>query len=435
MEKIQACAEFIEQSPTAFQTVETIRTRLLQQGFMELHENQRWTLQRQGKYFTTRNHSSLIAFTLPAEIQELTYNICASHSDVCSFKIKPESVLNRGGYVRLNTEGYGGMLCSTWLDRPLSIAGRAMIRCGSTLKEQLFDLKEPCCLIPNVAIHMNRQANEGMSWNKQIDLLPLIGMDAEKFDFKAFLSKRLGCLQKELVYVDGYLYNPQKCVVWGENKEFFSGPRLDDLEMAFASLQGFLESTNERSINVFGCFDNEEVGSRTRQGAASTFLADCLTRIALALGIQGEDYFAALARSLMVSCDNAHAVHPNHPEKADELNRPMPGKGIVIKFNAAQSYTSDAFSAAYFESLCKEAGVLTQTFCNRSDLVGGGTLGNISASQVSVPSVDVGLAQLAMHSTFETGATADIGYAIEALRAFFDHTIRMDGSGTLVFSK
>lgn len=434
MNYTKECANFIDRSPTAFHAIETIREQLKEYGFIELQEGQRWHIEKGGKYFTTRNHTSLIAFSIGSLLQKLTFNLCASHSDTCTFKIKPESVLNKNGYVQLNTEGYGGMLCSTWMDRPLSIAGRVMVKQNNQLKEQLFDLKQPCCLIPNVAIHMNRKANEEMKFNKQIDMLPMVGLNQAQFDFKAFLAKHLDLDPKAISYVDGYLYNPEKCVIWGEKNEFLSGPRLDDLEMAFATLQGFLQAHNEEAVNVYCCFDNEEVGSRTRQGAASTYLNETLQRICLGLKKDSEEYYAALACSMMVSCDNAHAVHPNHPEKADELNRPKLNQGIVIKFNAAQSYTSDAFSAAYFEEICQAEKLSTQTFTNRSDIAGGGTLGNISTSQVSIASVDIGLAQLAMHSTFETAGAFDIECCVKALRAFFNRTIVMLDSGTFKMS-
>lgn len=434
MSKIQECAAFINQSPTPFQAIDTIKERLLKAGYEELHEAKRWKIEKGSKYFTTRNHTSIIAFEIGNALEELTFNICASHSDVCSFKIKPEHVFTKNGYVQLNTEGYGGMLCSTWMDRPLSIAGRMMVMEKGALKEKLFDLKKPCCLIPNLAIHMNRKANDEMKYNKQIDMLPMLGLDNQEFNFKKFLAKHTQLDESDIHYFDGYLYNPEPCCIWGEDNEFISGPRLDDLEMAFASLEGMLASKNNRSVNVYCCFDNEEVGSRTRQGAASTFLSEILQRITLQLGLDSEDYYAALARSLMVSCDNAHALHPNHPEKADELNKPKLNQGVVVKFNAAQSYTSDAFSASYFDVLCKKAGIPTQPFTNRSDLVGGGTLGNVSAAQVSVASVDIGLAQLAMHSTFETAGAKDIEYCIDAMREFFDHTINIEESGSFKLS-
>lgn len=424
------CCTFIENSPTAFQAIASIKKRLLASGFSELLEGQKWNLEPNGKYFTSRNHSSIIAFTLPNQKEVKSFNLCASHSDVCSFKVKPEAVLNKGSYVQLNTEGYGGMLCSTWLDRPLSIAGRMMIEKDGLIKETLFDLKEPCCLIPNVAIHMNRSANDSMVYNKQIDMLPMVAMKQKEFDLKKLIADKMDVDKDTISMIDGYLYNPQDCVLWGEEKEFISAPRLDDLEMAYATLCGFLEAENKKSVNVYCCFDNEEVGSRTRQGAASSFLKETLKRITLNLGNTLEDYYAALANSLMVSADNAHALHPNHPEKSDELNCPKMNQGIVIKFNAAQSYTTDAFSAAYFKALCKLADVPVQTFTNRSDATGGGTLGNISTSQVSISSVDIGLAQLSMHSTFETAGTKDIEYCVKALKEFYSHTIVMPDSGT-----
>lgn len=427
---IEECAAFIDASPTAFQAVENIRRKLLAKGFVELEEGRRWKIERGGRYFTLRNHSSLIAFAPGAQLDLLSFNLSASHSDACSFKIKPQCVFQKDGYVQLNVEGYGGMLCSTWMDRPLTIAGRAMIEEDGILHEEHFNLKEPVCLIPNLAIHMNRGVNEQTSYNKQIDMLPVIALNDKEFDFKKMLAKYLKKPAESISYFDGYLVNTEKCVIWGENKEFISGPRLDDLQMAFATLEGFLAAENPAAVNVYCCFDNEEVGSRTRQGAASSYLKETLKRITLGLGYDMEEYYAALARSMMVSADNAHAVHPNHPEKADALNRPQLNQGIVIKFNAAQSYTSDALSAAYFEAICRRAKVKTQTFTNRSDLVGGGTLGNISASQVSVATVDIGLAQLAMHSAFETAGADDLEGCAAAMQEFFSHPVGLIQSGS-----
>lgn len=420
---VKECAEFINAGVTAFQAVAEIKKTLIENGFEELQEGQRWNCKSHGRYFTTRNLSSIIAFSIGENTENLSFNICASHSDVCTFKIKPQCQIDKNGYIQLNTEGYGGMLCSTWMDRPLSIAGRAMVVENGRIKETLFDFKKPCALIPNVAIHMNRQANDGMTFNKQVDMLPMMGLGKDSFNLKKSVAESLNVEEDNISFVDAYLYNPAECLIWGENEEFISGPRLDDLEMAYATLQGFLESENSQSINVYCCFDNEEVGSRTRQGAASSYLKETLKRICFALGQDEEGFYVALARSLMVSADNAHAIHPNHPEKSDALNQPKMNEGIVIKFNAAQSYTSDAFSAAYFEAICRKAQAKTQTFTNRSDAVGGGTLGNISTTQVSIPSVDIGLAQLAMHSTFETAGTKDIESCVKALRAFFSTAV------------
>ncbi len=423
---IEECASFINASATAFHAIGNIAKELKEAGYEEVKESQTWKINKGGKYYVVRNSTSVIAFQVGSDVDQLSFNVCASHSDVCSFKIKPKTVIQKQGYVQLNTEGYGGMLCSTWMDRPLSIAGRAMVREGKRIVEKMFDTKEPCCLIPNMAAHINRGANEGMNFNKQVDMLPLIGLDQADFNFEAFLAKHLGVEADQISFYDAYLANPQVCTVWGSEKEFFSGPRLDDMQMAYTSLAGFLESENTKSINVYCCFDNEEVGSRTRQGAASTFLKETMKRIVYGLEQDNDAYYASLARSFMVSCDNAHALHPNHPEKADQLNCPKMNKGLVVKFNAAQSYTTDSLSAAYFHEICKKVNVPIQTFTNRSDLPGGGTLGNISTMQVSIPSVDIGIAQLAMHSTYETSGSKDIDYAVEAMKSFFSATIVLD---------
>jgi aspartyl aminopeptidase len=322
--------------------------------------------------------------------------------------------------MQLNTEGYGGMLCATWFDRPLSVAGRIVVREGERLVTKLLDMERDLLMIPSLAIHMNRKANEGVALNGQVDMLPLFGgADTEKGDFKRLIAEQAGVAPQAIYGSDLYLYNRMAPSLWGAKEEFLSAPRLDDLQCAYATLEGFRRAKHPGGVNVYACFDNEEVGSGTKQGAASTFLADVLMRLNAALGRPQEDYYRAVADSFMVSADNAHAVHPNHPEKTDPENCVYMNEGIVIKSHAGQKYTSDAVSAARFRMICERADVPVQFFSNRSDAAGGSTLGNIAMGQVSMDCVDIGLPQLAMHSAYETAGVKDTEYLIRAMEEFF----------------
>lgn len=412
--------KFIEKSPTGFHAVKTMEDILDREGYIKLEEGERWELVPQEKYYTTRNGSALIAFTLPAE--ELKgFRIIASHSDSPSFKIKenPE-ILVENQYVKLNTEGYGGMICAPWLDRPLSVAGRIAVKENGKIATRLVNIDRDLLLIPNLAIHMNRDVNNGYKYNPQKDLLPLFGEAASKGKFQTILAEAAGVREEDILGHDLFLYNRQKGTIWGADEEFVSIGRLDDLQCAFASLKGFLEGPKEKYGAVHCVMDNEEVGSGTKQGAASTFLYDVLLRIQLGLEGNYEDYLRCMAGSFMISADNAHGVHPNYTEKADPVNRPYLNKGIVIKYSANQKYCTDGFSAAVFKDVCSRAGVPFQTFTNRSDMPGGSTLGNISMSQVSVNAVDIGLPQLAMHSPYETAGVEDTDYFIRAAKVFFE---------------
>lgn len=326
--------------------------------------------------------------------------------------------------MKLNTEGYGGMLCATWFDRPLSVAGRVVVREGKEYAAKLVNADRDLLLIPNMAIHMNREVNKGYSYNNQVDMLPLFGgSGCRKGDFKKLIAEELGVEEDAVCGMDLYLYNRMKPSVWGADNEFISCPQLDDLQCAYTSLTGFLAGADDHAVNVFACFDNEEVGSGTKQGAASTFLHDTLYRTNLCLGKGEEEFYRAASKSFMLSCDNAHAVHPNHPEKTDEGNCVYINEGIVVKSHAGQKYTSDAVSIAVFRGICEEAGVPLQFFANRSDMAGGSTLGNIAMSQVSMNSIDIGLPQLAMHSSFETAGVKDSYYMVQAVGKFFDSPV------------
>ena len=326
----------------------------------------------------------------------------------------------KGKYTQLNTEGYGGMICSTWFDRPLSVAGRVIVKEKDHFITKLINMDRDLVLIPSVAIHMNRAVNDGYAFNKQVDMLPLFGgAGIKKGDFKKLAAKAADVPEESVYGSDLYLYNRQEPSVWGAQEEFISSPHLDDLQCAYATLKGFLEGQHEKNVNVYACFDNEEVGSGTKQGAGSTFLYDVLRRINRCLERPEEDYYRAVAGSFMLSADNAHAVHPNHPEKTDAENCVYMNEGIVIKSHAGQKYTSDAVSIALFRDLCEKAGVPVQYFANRSDEAGGSTLGNISAGKVSLNAVDIGLPQLAMHSAYETAGIRDTCYLTKAAKQFY----------------
>ena len=428
--------QFIADSPSMFHTVSAIRNRLDQAGFQRLREQDAWDAQPGGAYYVVRNNSSVLAFKVGEALPEDGYHfqMAAAHGDSPTYKIKAVPELEGPGeYLRLNVEAYGGGIDSTWLDKPLSVAGRVFVQTGEGVQGKLLSIDKDVLLIPNVAIHMNRQINDGYSFNRQIDLCPLFSAGALKQgDFLRMIAQELGVEPEQILGHDLFLVNRQEGRLWGWADEFVSSPKLDDLQCAFASLKAFLAAENPQVITVCACFDNEEVGSGTKQGALSTFLADTLERINDSLGRSREDYLRALAQSFLVSCDNAHAVHPNHPEKTDAKNCVRLNGGVVIKESANQKYTTDAFSRALFTAVCKQAGVPVQTFANRSDAVGGSTLGNLSNTQVSVHAVDMGLPQLAMHSAYETGGVQDTDYAIQALTAFFNANLKIDGADSVI---
>lgn len=424
---------FLENSPTSFHAVENMAARLRGEGFEELKEADCWSIEAGGRYFVTRNMSSLIAFRVPGK--DFTgFQIISSHSDSPTFKIKENPEMKvEGHYVKLNVEKYGGMLCAPWFDRPLSIAGRLVMRTADGLQTKLVNVDRDLVMIPNLAIHMNWQVNDGYAYNAQSDMLPLYGGEAAAGTLMKTIAKSAGVAEEDILGHDLYLYNRMKGSVWGAGEEFFSCGRIDDLQCAFGSLEGFLAGGNAHSVSVHAVLDNEEVGSTTKQGAASTFLLDTLKRLNTALGRTQEQYLTALASSFMVSADNAHGVHPNYTDKADPTNRPYLNGGIVIKFNANQKYTTDAVSAAVFRSVCEKADVPVQTFTNRSDMAGGSTLGNISNTHVALNTVDIGLPELAMHSPYETGGVLDTEYLIRAAKEFFSTGLKADGDGSYRF--
>ena len=441
---VQTLFTFIEESPSQYHAVDTMRKHLEAAGYEQLLESEAWKLKSGGKYYVIRSGSSLIAFRIPAQDSQnyCGFQIVASHSDSPSFKIKTNPEMNvEEHYVKLNVEKYGGMLCAPWFDRPLSVAGRLIVKENNRLVTKLINVDRDLVMIPNLAIHMNREVNKGYDYNIQKDMLPLYGCGEAKGKFMKQIAEAANVKEDAILASDLFLYNRMKGSIWGACEEFISSPKLDDLQCAFSSLEAFLQSEeslpsenvqankqsevdgknviNGKSIPVHCVFDNEEVGSQTKQGAASTFLYDTLTRTNSCLGLSDEDYLIRLADSFMISADNAHAIHPNHQDCSDPVNHPYLNGGIVIKFNANQKYCTDGFSSAVFRDLCRTVNVPVQTFVNRSDMAGGSTLGNISNTQVAVDTVDIGLPQLAMHSPYETAGVYDTDYFIKAAAEFF----------------
>ena len=421
---------FLDHSPNAFFAVKNMCDVLSEAGMIRLYEGASWDLEAGKGYFVTRNDSAIIAFRIP-KADYTGFQIMASHCDSPVFKIKTNAEITIDKqYVKLNVEKYGGMLCAPWLDRPLSAAGRVIVRTEDGIETRLVNVDRDLMIIPNLAIHMNRQVNDGYKFNAQVDMLPLFCEKGEESDaFMGLIASEAGVNAKDILDTDLFLYNRMPAVSLGLNNEFIASGRLDDLQCAFASLKGFLESTPKDSVAVHCVFDNEEVGSGTKQGAASTFLKDTLHRIDRAMGRTEEEYLMRIASSFLVSSDNAHAVHPNHADKTDPTNRAYLNKGIVIKYSANQKYTTDAVSGAIMRVICEKAGVPYQTFANRSDMLGGSTLGNISQSQVALNTVDIGLPQLAMHSPYETAGAKDTAFLVEAAKVLFSSSVEGTGNG------
>ena len=413
--------DFIAESPSVYHVIDNFAGMLEAAGYTRLRERERWTLVPGGKYYVTRAGSSMIAFRVPKTESWTGFRLSAAHSDSPTFKLKAEPELAGNGYLRLNTEKYGGMLMATWFDRPLSVAGRVLVKEDGKLVSRLVDLDRDLLVIPSVAIHMNRNANDGTKLLANVDTVPLMGEAADAGKLKAMLAEAAGCAEEDLADDDLYLYCRGRGTVLGAENEYVVSPKLDDLECAWGCMQGFVQGSNEESGTVPVCciFNNEEVGSETKQGAGSAFLRDTLRRVCLSCGKDEQAFMALLAGSFLISADNAHAVHPNHPEYADANNAPRMNGGIVVKYNANQRYATDGVSAAVFKAVCAGADVPTQVFANRSDLAGGSTLGSIADTLLPVATVDIGLAQLAMHSAVETAGSADLGYLVRAVTAYY----------------
>ena len=424
---------FIKNSPSCFHSIASIKKVLNREGFVQLSENEDFNISLNGKYYVTRNDSSIIAFKVGELLDSYSFNMVASHSDSPTFKLKPSSDLFAGEYHKLNVEAYGGMLCASWFDRPLSVAGRVILAKDNKIETKLVNFDKNIISIPSIPIHFNREANSGFTYNLAVDMYPTLSND--KTSFKQLLADEINENIDNIANYDLYLYSRQEGYFWGINDDFMSSTKLDDLQCAYTTLMGFIKSENKHNVSVYCCFDNEEVGSSTRQGANSTFLYDTLLRVSKALNKSVSEHYKALAQSFMVSADNAHAVHPNHPELTDPLNAVYMNKGIVIKFNASQSYTSDAISSSIFKTICKNVDVPTQMFTNKSNIRGGSTLGNISATHVSVMSVDIGLAQLAMHSSMESSGTIDNEYMVKAIKEYYESYITIDENKNYLINK
>lgn len=425
----ELCA-FIAEAPTSFQAASKMMESFDEAGFVRLAEGDSWQVKPGDSCYVVRNDSCIVAFKVGESLPSEGYHLqmSASHCDSPMFKIKhiPELEGPRE-YLRLNVEGYGGILDASWLDRPLGMAGRVVVRTeDGRIESRLVETEREVAIIPNVAIHQRRNANEGFPLNRQVDLCPLFSAgELKRGAFDAMVAELAGVEPEQVLGKDLFVVNRTEPRVWGWANEFVSAPRLDDLQCAYAGLKAFLAAENPACVTVFACFDNEEVGSGTRQGALSTFLHDVLVRLNAALGFTEEDFLRAIAGSFMVSCDNGHAMHPNHPEFYDSENVGRLNGGVLVKETARQKYATDALTRAVFTEICTRAGVPTQTFANRSDSLGGATLGNLSSQQVSVATVDVGLAQLAMHSCYETAGVADAGHLMRALQGFYETDVRV----------
>ena len=420
--RIEMLKNFLDASHSVYPAAAYLEKVLTDAGYTRLLEKDSWELAPGGKYYLPRGGAAVMAFRVPNGNPN-GFLMSASHAERPTFKVKENGELT-GKYTRLSTEKYGGMLIAPWLDRPLSVAGRVMVETEDGVQSRLVNIDRDLMMIPNVAIHMNRQANDGFKWNPAVDTLPLIGGKEAAGKLNQLLEETVG--GKSLGH-DLYLYIREKATVWGINEEYISSAALDDLECAWCCTQGFLGAEKSKAVPVLCVFDSEEVGSSSVQGAASNLLEMSLERICAACGY---DLPEMLSNSFMVSADNAHALHPNHPELSDAKNAPVMNEGVVLKFNSNLRYTTDGVSAAIFRSVCQKAEVPVQPYYNRADLPGGSTLGNISLAHVSVLSADIGLAQLAMHSCYETSGTKDIAYLVRAMESFYGASLEVCNDGS-----
>jgi len=421
MSNIKAFQNFLDTSVSAYHATANLKQLLEEENYERLYEHEYWDLQPGGKYYMIRGGTTILAFRVPTATPK-GFMMSACHTDRPTFKLKENCEL-RGVYTRLATEGYGGMIMSSWMDRPLSIAGRVMVQTETGVEGRLINIDQDLMMMPNVAIHMNRSVNDGYKWNPAVDTVPMLGGQDDADKFWPLVEKTAG---GKILGHDLYVYVRQKSSVWGIDGEFISGPALDDLACAWGTLQGFLNARDTDAVPVLCAFDDEEVGSNSPQGAASTILEFTLERICGALGL---DIHLMLAQSFLVSADNAHAIHPNHPELADKANAPVMGYGVVLKFNAAQRYTTDGVSASVFRHICQKVDVPLQTYTNRPDIRGGSTLGHISLTHVSVPTADIGLPQVAMHSCYETAAVADLDNLERAMTEYFGTVLEVHRDG------
>lgn len=414
-QRIGAFCAFLDKARSFYHVTANIADLLQAEGYVRLDESKPLEVKSGGKYYIDRNGSSIVAFRIPADTPE-GFVMSACHNDRPAFMVRENGEL-LSAYTRLSTERYGGMIMYSWMDRPLSIAGRVLVETENGVERRLIDLDRDIAMMPSLAIHMNRNVNDGVQWNPAVNTVALLGSDGAAGKLPQLLEQAAG---GRILGHDLYLYVREKARVWGIDEEYVSAPGLDDLECVWGCVRGFLQSKPSRSIAVLSVFDSEEVGSNSPQGADGTLLSGVLARISRSLGL---DHDCMLSNSFMVSADNAHAIHPNHPELSDAAHPVLMNKGVVVKFSASQNYTSDGLSAAVFRSICEGAGVPTQTFYNRADLKGGATLGHFSLNHVSVPSVDIGMPQLAMHSAYETAGVKDVLYLEDAMTAYYGTTL------------
>ncbi|OPJ63562.1 M18 family aminopeptidase [Clostridium oryzae] len=418
--------DFIYKSPSAFQVVDNVKKILNHNGFVQLNEDQKWHLSKQGKYYLTKNDSAILAFIVgTGEIEEDGFKIIGAHTDSPTFKIKPNPEIVTDGYIKLNTEVYGSAILGTWFDRPLSLAGRVTVKSDNIFPEtKLINICRPILTIPSLAIHLNSEVNKGINLNRQKDILPVLGLIDERLEKDNILLKliagELGINMAEILDFELYLYPFDKGRIIGLNNELISSPRLDDLAMVHSGLNALIQSKPSKGINILLCTDNEEVGSSTKQGAASSFLRDTLERIAFVFGKDKEDTLRSFAKSFIISADLAQAVHPNYGEKYDPTNRININEGPAIKLSAAQAYTSDAISSAVYENICQKAKIPVQKFVNRSDERGGTTIGPISSIKLPINGIDVGTPLLAMHSACELGGVKDHSYITKSFIEFYN---------------
>lgn len=425
---VENMLDFIYESPTQFNAVAVSAEILEKNGFEKLNPKENWKLEVGKKYYTTKNSSALVAFKVNSdEIEKEGFRIIGSHTDSPGFRIKPNAEMEScGAYLKLNTEGYGGMILSTWLDRPLAMAGRVFLRGENPFKpvERIVNINKPVCIIPNLAIHMNRSINDGYKYNKQTDMLPLVGLINEQLEKENYMIKllasELNVEIEEIIDFDIFLYEYEKGCFTGANEEFISTGRLDNISMYYSSVEALLDSDSKSGISIAVGFDNEEVGSSTKQGADSNMLLNILERICISLGKDRQQFFEAIENSFIISSDLAHAVHPNVNGMADPTNRPVMGKGPVIKVHAGQAYTSDGYSISVYKEICRECGVEYQEFVNKSDQRGGSTIGPISSTHIDIPSVDIGAPILSMHSIRELGCSEDFYNTYKTFVKFYE---------------
>lgn len=425
MNQFDRLFHLLEEATSRFHSIKAVKAQLLGNGFKELHLREKWDLKRGGKYMVTHHGSTLFAFTVGTDFQRGdNFRIAASHGDFPGFQIKPNAGMENGGYLQLNTEGYGGAILSTWLDRPLSVAGRVVLKSNDVFKPEvrLLDMKKPVLIIPNLAIHFNREMNKGVELRKQVEMIPIYGTTSEKLTKDAFveaIAKALDVQKEDILDYELMIYNTDKPSFVGLDDEFVSSPRLDNLTSTQALVEGITGEQRTRGINMMIVFDHEEVGSRSKQGAASTLVATYLEKIYASLGLDKHDVTNAMEESLFMSVDVSHAFNPNYAAKYDPTNRHVMNKGFAIKEASSQSYATDSEAIAIVQQICEKEDIAYQKFVNHSDSVGGGTIGAISSAMLPIRTVDIGVPLFAMHSSRETMGVKDYESLVDYIKAYY----------------